>query len=74
MNDLEKVRFERAGERDGEAVYDLFIDGMPVERGLGIDEVVRRIAERDEYEMPARAPAPFRTPERRRFETREGQT
>lgn len=72
MRDLEKVQFKRAGERDGEAVYDLWIDGSPVERGLRIDEVVERIAERDGD--PDRRPRGFRTPEAgRRIETRRAE-
>lgn len=65
MRDLERVRFERDGQRDGETVYSLWIDGRLIERGLGIDEVVRRIADRDEAALPRRVPAAFRTPEDR---------
>lgn len=63
---MERVRFERDGRSaDGETVYSLWIDGRLIERGLGIDEVVRRIADRDEAELPRRVPAAFRTPEDR---------
>ena len=60
---MRRVEFRRAGVREGEAVYDLWIDGEPVERGLDIQQVVQKIAERDETEMPARTPAQFLTPE-----------
>lgn len=76
MRDLERVRFERDGQRDGENVYSLWIDGRLIERGLGIDEVVRLIADRDEAELPRRVPAAFRTPEdhlRESWEMRECQ-
>lgn len=61
MKRLQKVQFKRVGtNRDGDAVFDLWIDGEPGERGLTIDQVVRRIGEAEETD---RSPAAFRTPE-----------
>lgn len=45
---MEKIVFKRVGERGGEALYDLRIDGELVRQGLAIEEVVQRIAEGDE--------------------------
>ena len=87
MRDLEKVQFKRAGDRGGEAVFELQIDGKTVAQGLTIDEVIRIIAERDgetdchasaaalaRNDKADRTPAAFRTPEAgRRFETREAE-
>lgn len=87
MRDLEKVQFKRAGDRAGEAVYDLWIDGRPAAQGLAIDEVIRIIAERDggtdchasaaalaRNDKADRTPAAFRTPEAgRRIETRRAE-
>ena len=58
-----RVQFKRAGMTgEGDAIFDLWIDGAPVERGLTIDEVVRRI---NESEANDRSPEPIRTPEDR---------
>ena len=68
---MRKVQFKRAGERDGEALFDLWIDNEPVRSGLAIDEVIRIISAHDDAELPRRVPAAFRTPETGRgFETR----
>lgn len=64
MRNLEQIQFKRAGvNRNGDAVYDLWIDGVPAECGLTIDEVVQRITEADPLD---RSPETFRTPEDRR--------
>lgn len=74
MNELQRVQFSRAGvNAAGDAVFDLWIDGAAVERGLTIDDVIRRIAARDEEELPARSPAAFRTPEDGRSFERRGE-
>lgn len=63
---MKDVEFRRAGtDPDGEALFDLWIEGRLVDRGLPMDEVVRRIGAFED-----RTPAQFRTPERREFERR----
>lgn len=67
MNGLQKVQFKRAGVNEaGDAVFDLWIDGAPVERDLTIDAVVQRIAESEDAPEFDRSPAAPRTPEDRR--------
>lgn len=63
VNALQKVQFKHAGVNSaGETVYDLWIDGAPVARGLTIERVVERIASAEEPTAD-RSPAPIRTPE-----------
>lgn len=60
---MEKIEFKRGGIRDGEAVFDLWIGGELIRRGLTIDQAVQEISDR--------SPGPIRTPEERmRMETR----
>ncbi len=41
---MKNIRFERSGrDEDGGLIYNLWIDGRLVERGLDIEQVVERI-------------------------------
>lgn len=61
---MEKIQFKRGGIRDGEAVFDLYVDGELQATGLTIDQAVQAISDR--------SPRPVRTPEdRMRMETRD---
>lgn len=64
---MKDVEFRRSGvDPDGEALFDLWIGGVLVDRNLPMDEVVRRISLFED-----RTPAQFQTPERGDFERRE---
>lgn len=61
---MERIQFKRGGIRDGEAVFDLYVDGELQATGLTIDQAVQEISDR--------SPRPVRTPEdRMRMETRD---
>lgn len=61
---MERIQFKRGGIRDGEAVFDLYVDGELQATGLTIDQAVQTISDR--------SPRPVRTPEdRMRMETRD---
>lgn len=57
---MQKIVFKKAGQsEDGDALYNLWINGVLTREGLTIDEVVERIAGTD----PDRSPPKIRTPE-----------
>lgn len=57
---MQKIIFRKAGQsEDGDALYNLWIDGALIRENLTIDEVVERIAGAD----PDRNPPRIRTPE-----------
>ena len=61
---MQRIEFKRGGIRDGEAVFDLYVDGELQATGLTIDQAVQEISDR--------SPRPVRTPEdRMRMETRD---
>ena len=61
---MQRIQFKRGGIRDGEAVFDLYVDGELQATGLTIDQAVQEISDR--------SPRPVRTPEdRMRMETRD---
>lgn len=57
---MQKIVFKKAGQsEDGDALYNLWIEGVLIRENLTIDEVVERIAGAD----PDRSPPRIRTPE-----------
>jgi hypothetical protein len=57
---MQKIIFRKAGQsEDGDALYNLWIEGVLIQENLTIDEVVERIAGAD----PDRSPPRTRTPE-----------
>ena len=57
---MQKIVFKKAGQSDdGDALYNLWIDGALIQENLTIDQVVEHIAGAD----PDRSPPKIRTPE-----------
>ena len=53
---MRNIRFERSGrDADGEPLFDLWIDGRLVKRGLDIQQVVERINRSEFPDAPEEA-------------------
>ena len=53
---MKSIRFERAAvDADGEPLFNLWIDGRLVERGLDIQQVVQRISRSEFPDAPEEA-------------------
>lgn len=60
---MQKIVFRKAGQtEDGDALYNLWIDGALIQENLTIDQVVEHIAGAD----PDRGPRRIQTPEGQR--------